>query len=82
MTQFLNSPNVPFEIRSGVNLTIARMNSLGTEKMVQYFWSALATENAIKFSMPLAKIRICNTVTVTQGKVTQGDGSRPLKKSP
>jgi glutaredoxin 2 len=46
----LNSPNVPSEIRSGVNLTIARMNRLGAEKMVQYFWSALATENAIKFS--------------------------------
>ena len=26
------------------------MNQLSAEKMVQYFWSALATENAITFS--------------------------------
>jgi glutaredoxin 2 len=46
----LNSSSASPEIKSGVNLTIARMNRLSAEKMVQYFWSALATENAIKFS--------------------------------
>lgn len=46
----LNSKKTPSNIRSGVNLTIGRMNKLSAEKMVQYFWSALATENAVKFS--------------------------------
>jgi len=46
----LNSTTVSSKIKSGVNLTIARMNRLSAEKMVQYFWSALATENAITFS--------------------------------
>lgn len=46
----LNSSTVPAKIKSGINLTIGRMNRLPAEKMVQYFWSALATENAIKFS--------------------------------
>jgi hypothetical protein len=46
----LNSPDAPSNIKSGVNLTIARMSRLSAEKMVQYFWSALATDNAIKFS--------------------------------
>lgn len=41
------------KIKSGVNLTIGRMNRLSAEKMVQYFWSALATENAIIFSKHL-----------------------------
>lgn len=46
----LNSTTVSSKIKSGVNLTIARMDRLSSEKMVQYFWSALATENAITFS--------------------------------
>jgi hypothetical protein len=46
----LDSPDAPSNIKSGVNLTIARMSRLSAEKMVQYFWSALATDNAIKFS--------------------------------
>ncbi len=46
----LNSKDAPANIKSGVNLTIARMNKLSAEKMVQYFWSALATDNAIAFS--------------------------------
>lgn len=46
----LSSPSAPTKIKSGVNLTIARMNKLSAEKMVQYFWSALATDNAIAFS--------------------------------
>ena len=41
----LDSPNAPSNIKSGVNLTIARMSRLSAEKMVQYFWSALATDN-------------------------------------
>lgn len=46
----LNSKTCSSKIKSGVNLTIARMNRLTAEKMVQYFWSALATENAIVFA--------------------------------
>lgn len=49
----LNSATVSSKIKSGVNLTIGRMNRLSAEKMVQYFWSALATENAITFSKHL-----------------------------
>jgi hypothetical protein len=36
----LDSPDAPSNIKSGVNLTIARMSRLSAEKMVQYFWSA------------------------------------------
>lgn len=46
----LNSKKVPANLKSGVNLTIGRMNKLSAEKMVQYFWSTLATDNAIAFS--------------------------------
>ena len=46
----LISKTASSKIKSGVNLTISRMNKLNAEKMVQYFWSALATENAIAFS--------------------------------
>ncbi len=46
----LNSPNVPAGIKNGVNLTIGRMNKLSAEKMIQYYWSALSTDNAILFS--------------------------------
>lgn len=49
----LNSPTCPSKIRGGVNLTIGRMNRLSAQKMVQYFWSALATEHAITFSKHL-----------------------------
>ena len=46
----LNSPTASSQIKSGINLTIGRMNRLSAEKMVRYFWSALATDNAIRFS--------------------------------
>lgn len=46
----LASKTVPANIKSGVNLTIGRMNRLSAEKMVQYFWSALAQDNSIAFS--------------------------------
>jgi hypothetical protein len=36
-----NAPNVPGKIRSGVALTIARMNKLNAEQMREYFWSAI-----------------------------------------
>lgn len=49
----LNSKSATKNVKSGVNLTIARMNKLNAEKMVQYFWSALATDNAIGFSKKL-----------------------------
>ena len=46
----LNSPDTPADIKSGVNLTIGRINRLSAEKMIQYYWSALSTDNAILFS--------------------------------
>lgn len=46
----LNSKSASKSVKSGVNLTIARMNRLNAEKMVQYYWAALSTENAIGFS--------------------------------
>lgn len=46
----LSSKEAPANIKSGVNLTIGRMNRLSAEKMIQYFWFALATDNAISFS--------------------------------
>ncbi|WP_352406999.1 hypothetical protein [Acetoanaerobium noterae] len=46
----LNSKLAPSNIKSGVDLTIGRMNKLSADKMVQYFWAALATDNAITFS--------------------------------
>jgi len=46
----LNSKTCSSKIKSGVNLTIGRMSKLNAEKMVQYFWSALAIDNAITFS--------------------------------
>lgn len=49
----LNSKNASTKVKSGVHLTIERMNRLSAEKMVQYFWSALVTENAIAFSKVL-----------------------------
>ena len=49
----LNSKEAPASLKSGVNLTIGRMNRLPAAKMVQYFWSTLATDNAIAFSEKL-----------------------------
>ncbi len=49
----LNSPSSSTSVKNGVNLTIGRMNRLPAEKMIQYFWSALATENAIVFAKRL-----------------------------
>lgn len=49
----LNSKTASSKIKSGVNLTIGRMSKLSAEKMVQYFWSALAAENSIDFSKRL-----------------------------
>lgn len=46
----LDNPNAPANIKSGVNLTISRMSKLSAEKMIQYYWSALSTDNAISFS--------------------------------
>lgn len=51
----LNSPTASAKVKSGVILTIGRMNRLSAQKMVQYFWSALAQENAINFSKILKK---------------------------
>lgn len=46
----LDSKDTPANIKSGVNLTIGRMNRLSADKMVQYFWSTLAADNSIAFS--------------------------------
>ena len=46
----LNSSEAPANIKSGINITIARMNRLSAKGMVSYFWSALMTDNAIAFS--------------------------------
>ncbi len=46
----LDSKDAPANIKSGVHLTISRMSRLSADKMVHYFWSALATENGIGFS--------------------------------
>lgn len=46
----LVSHNVSSNIKCGINLTIGRMNRLTAQKMVQYFWSALVSDNSIKFS--------------------------------
>lgn len=46
----LSSQTAPANIKSGVNLTISRMQKLSAEKMIQYYWSALSTDNAISFS--------------------------------
>jgi hypothetical protein len=54
----LNSKTCSSKIKSGVNLTIGRMSRLSAEKMVQYFWSALATENAIAFSKHIKEERL------------------------
>lgn len=49
----LDSPSSSNSTKSGVRLTIARMNKLKADKMIHYFWSALATDNAILFSKRL-----------------------------
>lgn len=46
----LDSSTASSRVKSGVDLTVGRMNRLNLEKMVQYFWSALANKNSIKFS--------------------------------
>ena len=49
----LSSPDASHKVKSGVNLTIGRMNRLSAEKMVQYYWHALSTPNSIEFSKHL-----------------------------
>ena len=49
----LNSKLASNRVKKGINITVIRMNSLSAGKMVQYFWSALATENSIEFSKQL-----------------------------
>ncbi len=47
----LNSPNASKELKSGINLTIARMNQRNATGMVQFFWSAvIGTERSIGFA--------------------------------
>jgi len=49
----LDSPTSSNNTKSGVRLTITRMSNLTAEKMIHYFWSALARDNAIRFSKKL-----------------------------
>jgi hypothetical protein len=46
----LDSPKASRELKSGVHLTIGRMRQLDAKGMVQYYWSCLADESAIRFS--------------------------------
>ncbi|MEI6132434.1 MAG: hypothetical protein WCQ41_06400 [Bacillota bacterium] len=47
----LDSKIASSNLKSGINLTIMRMNKLRAEKMVQYFWSAvIGTERSIGFA--------------------------------
>jgi len=47
----LKSPNASRSIKSGVNLTIARMAQRNAEGMIQYFWSAIVgTEHSVHFA--------------------------------
>ncbi len=47
----LVSKNASKEIKSGVNLTIARLKSRDAPGMISYFWSAVGgTENSISFA--------------------------------
>ncbi|GHV35376.1 hypothetical protein FACS18949_13210 [Clostridia bacterium] len=47
----LNSPRASKELKSGINLTIARMNQRDATGMVRYFWSAITgTERSIGFA--------------------------------
>lgn len=47
----LNSRTASKELKSGVNLTIARMSQRDAAGMVQYFWSAvIGTERSIGFA--------------------------------
>ena len=54
----LNSQQVPENIKSGVRLTVSRMERLSAEKMVQYYWSSLSSENAIAFSKKLKALNL------------------------
>ncbi|MBV8889055.1 MAG: hypothetical protein JO267_10205 [Alphaproteobacteria bacterium] len=47
----LHSPRASKELKSGVRLTIVRMEQRDARKMVQYFWSAIkGTERSIGFA--------------------------------
>ncbi len=47
----LDSSNASKELKSGVNLTISRMNQRDAAGMVMYFWSAvIGTERSIGFA--------------------------------
>lgn len=47
----LQSPQASNELKSGVRLTINRMERLSAAKMIQYYWSAIiGTERSIGFA--------------------------------
>ncbi len=54
----LNSPTAPAKVKSGVNLTIGRMRRLTARKMIEYYWSALSTSNAIEFSKKIKDAKL------------------------
>jgi hypothetical protein len=46
-----NSPRASRSIKSGVNLTITRMDQRDAKGMIQYFWSAIVgTEHSVRFA--------------------------------
>lgn len=52
----LHSPRASDRLKSGVRLTMMRLNQRNASGMISYFWSAIAgTERAIGFSALLKK---------------------------
>ena len=54
----LNSQQVSENIKSGVRLTVSRMERLDAEGMIQYYWSSLSSENSIAFSKKLKALNL------------------------
>jgi len=52
----LNSPGASKELKSGVNLTIARLKQRDAVGMIHYYWSAIVgTEKSTKFARLMKK---------------------------
>lgn len=49
--EILSSPRASNKLKSGVNLTISRLNQRDAKGMVQYYWSAIiGTDKSIGFA--------------------------------
>lgn len=51
----LDSPNASRELKSGVHLTMGRLRQRDAKGMIQYYWSCLADETAIRFSKEIKR---------------------------